>query len=265
MVALLVSMSVMAVMLSVAMPVWKTMARREKEAELVFRGEQYARAIAMFQQRVANAAPPSLDVLVEQRFLRKKYKDPITGEDFGLVLVGQSTTPGNQSGNTGVSGASANGRGPVSGMSPPSQGGASTFGTASTGAASGIIGVVSKSKAESLRLYNGRNHYNEWVFTPTQRTQAPGAVGGQPGVGGAVPGVGGQPARGGRGIGPAGFGGRGNNGRGRGLPGAPAQRGPNGPTNRTNGPNGPNGPGGPGGPSRFGGLPPQTPSQPPRR
>ncbi len=252
MVALLVALSVMGVMLSVAMPVWKTMARREKEAELVFRGEQYARAIALFQRRVANAAPPSLDVLVEQRFLRKKYQDPITGDDFGLILVGQSTTPGAPAADSGRGGGAAGGAPASLGGS----GGASTFGSAPTGAAGGIIGVVSKSKAESLRLYNGRNHYNEWVFTAAQRTQAPGAPGGQPG--GAVPGVGGQPAGpgrgpGGRGPGPGGFG-RGPDGRGNG-PG-PGGNGP---------PSGPGGPGGRGGAGRFGGLPPQTPSQPPRR
>ena len=40
----------MAVALSVALPAWRTMTQREKEAELVFRGEQYARAIALFQR-----------------------------------------------------------------------------------------------------------------------------------------------------------------------------------------------------------------------
>src|SRR5687768_13678032 len=43
MAALLVSMAVMAVMMSVALPAYRHLARREKEAELAFRGEQYAR------------------------------------------------------------------------------------------------------------------------------------------------------------------------------------------------------------------------------
>ena len=42
MAALLVSIAVMAVLMSVAMPAYRHLARREKEAELVFRGEQYA-------------------------------------------------------------------------------------------------------------------------------------------------------------------------------------------------------------------------------
>ena len=36
-----------------------------------FAGEQYARAIALFQRKYANALPPSIDVLVNERFLRR--------------------------------------------------------------------------------------------------------------------------------------------------------------------------------------------------
>jgi type II secretory pathway pseudopilin PulG len=82
MAALLVGMSVMAVLMSALLPVWSHMATREKEEELIFRGRQYARAIGLFQRKYANTAPPTIDLLVEQRFLRKKYKDPITNDDF---------------------------------------------------------------------------------------------------------------------------------------------------------------------------------------
>src|SRR6266571_3311991 len=51
MAALLIAMSIMAVMMTVAMPVWKQSAQREKEAELVFRGKQYVHAIALFQRK----------------------------------------------------------------------------------------------------------------------------------------------------------------------------------------------------------------------
>lgn len=111
MVALLVALSVMGVMLSVALPAWNTRARREKEAELVFRGQQYARAIALFQRKYANASPPSIDVLLAERFLRKKYLDPITGEDFELITPGStiegSSTPAALQGRGGATGARA--------------------------------------------------------------------------------------------------------------------------------------------------------------
>ena len=51
MAALLVALSVMAVLASAAMPTWKQLSQREKEAELIFRGQQYARAIGLFQRR----------------------------------------------------------------------------------------------------------------------------------------------------------------------------------------------------------------------
>ena len=66
------------------------MAQREKEQELVFRGQQYARAIGLFQRKYANTPPPTLDVLVQEHFLRKKYKDPITNADFVPIPAGQA-------------------------------------------------------------------------------------------------------------------------------------------------------------------------------
>ena len=51
--ALLIAMSIAAVMMTVAMPVWKHAGQREKEEELVFRGKQYVHAIGMFQRKYA--------------------------------------------------------------------------------------------------------------------------------------------------------------------------------------------------------------------
>jgi type II secretory pathway pseudopilin PulG len=72
MAALLVGLSVMSVLMGAMLPVWSHMVQREKEEELIFRGQQYARAIGLFQRKFANTAPPTIDLLVEQRFLRKK-------------------------------------------------------------------------------------------------------------------------------------------------------------------------------------------------
>ena len=68
----------------------------------MFRGEQYARAIGLFQRKNGpGTLPPSFDVLVEQKFLRKKFKDPITDDEFvpvalaaGAPTAGQVTPPG---------------------------------------------------------------------------------------------------------------------------------------------------------------------------
>src|SRR3954467_15106571 len=112
MAALLIAMSVMAIMMTVVMPVWKQAAQREKEEELVFRGKQYVHAIGLFQRKFANAYPPNVDVLVEQRFLRKKFKDPITNDDFVPLPVGQGApgtqTPAGQRGAPGALGQTPN-------------------------------------------------------------------------------------------------------------------------------------------------------------
>ena len=215
MVALLVAMTVMAIMMTAAMPAWHTLVQREKEAELVFRGEQVARAIGLYQRQFANAPAPSLDVLVEQRFLRKKYKDPITNDDFQVLTAGMNlpgrtqapTAPGAGSsalqqttGRTGgaATAASAQGRG----FGGAAAGG---FGSTTTG---GVIGVTSKSSQKALRLYNGQDTYNQWLFLPVaQAARAGGAGAGGRGAGGA--GAGGV---GGRGV--DGRGGRGGDGRG---------------------------------------------------
>jgi type II secretory pathway pseudopilin PulG len=193
MVTLLVALSIMAVMVTAAMPVWKQVSRREREAELIFRGEQYARAISLFQRKNGpGSLPASLDQLVAQRFLRKKYKDPITSDDFALVRLSQTAPPGSTQTGRGRGGAVA-----PAGASQP--GVVVLQETSGPGTTSGAIsGVVSKSKEKSLRLYKGRNHYNEWQFVFTPPAAAPGT----PAPGAPTPGArgaGGQPAAPGQG------------------------------------------------------------------
>ena len=187
MAALLVAMSVMAVLMSALLPVWSHVATREKEEELIFRGRQYARAIGLFQRKYANAAPPTIDVLVEQRFLRKKYKDPITNDDFQPIYANQAAIqpPGG--------GPTAARPGQSATLSTPAQTVQSGFGSTGVGAQGGVIGVTSKSKDESIKIYNGRSRYNEWAFVYIQTAQRPG----QPGMPGGQPGMpgGGRPGQ----------------------------------------------------------------------
>jgi len=192
MAALLVAMSVMAVLMGALLPVWTHMATREKEAELVFRGNQYARAIGLFQRKFANTAPPTIDVLVEQRFLRKKYKDPITKEDFQPIYANQA-----MQGVSAPTGAQRPGQQATATLSTPAQQPQlqSGFGSTGVGAQGGIIGVTSKSKDASIRIFNGRNHYNEWAFVYIQTAQRPNQPGVQPMQPGMQPGMGGPGAR----------------------------------------------------------------------
>jgi type II secretory pathway pseudopilin PulG len=200
MAALLVALAVMAVLMSVALPVWRHDARREKEEELVFRANQYARAIRLFNLKT-NALPTRVDDLVQQRFLRKRYKDPITNDDFELISAA-NPNPGGVQGSTmpGGRGSSATIGGPPA--STGRLGPNSNPGGSNDTVPGGILGVRSKSKDESIRLYMNRNHYNEWMFI----FQGLGAGGGRGGAGGrGGPGAGGP---GGRGM-PMGPGGRG--------------------------------------------------------
>jgi len=210
MAGLLVTLGVMSVILGMALPVWRTVVQREKEEELIFRGRQYARAIQLYQRKFAAAYPPSVDLLVEQRFLRKKYTDPMTKSgEFEIIyqgtlaqrqaaaMAGRATTsPGTPAGT---------GRGGMAG--PATTAPSSAFGSQAAGPQGGVVGVASKSKEKSLRVLDGRSVYSEWqfVFVPAQvtRTGPAGSVG--PGGRGAQPGAT-QPGMQ-RGRGPGGAGG----------------------------------------------------------
>ena len=201
MAGLLVAIGVMGILMSVAMPPWRTVTKREKEAELIFRGEQYIRAIDLYQRRFPGAYPTDLELLVEQGFLRRAYPDPMTGEPFEIltqgsaaVALGETTPPGETAdggglnrrragrGGFGSTGAGLGGRSARSSSSP--------FSSASGGLGDelgGIVGVVSRSPEESLLEYNGATRYNEWLFVHVPQTAQPGAAGGAaPGAGGGI-------------------------------------------------------------------------------
>jgi type II secretory pathway pseudopilin PulG len=208
MAALLATLAVMMVVMTAALPVLSTIAQRERETELVFRGQQYARAITLFQRKYGNALPPNLDVLLNEKFLRTKYKDPITGDDFQLLGPGSPELAAalNAAPVTGQPGQQQPGNTrpaqQAPGMTPPTA--VSQFqnrtqsGQPSGGG--GIMAVASKSTRTSLRVYNGHDKYNEWVFMPTQASIAAGGGARGGGAGGA----GGAAGRGGRGNVPPG-------------------------------------------------------------
>jgi type II secretory pathway pseudopilin PulG len=219
-----VAMAVMAILMTAAMPVWKQTAQREKEAELVFRGQQYVHAIQLFQRRSGPGTyPPSIDFLVQQKYLRKKYKDPITNSDFvplsgALPVAPPGATPVGASGSTTTSSRT--------GISSAAGTGATVTTVGPDGAVpGGVAGVVSKSTDTSIRIYNGQTKYNQWVFRALPPPTPPGPAG-----------AGGAGQRGGPGGPNQPPGGLGGAGTGRGGPqrGGPLRGGfgaPNGPPN----------------------------------
>jgi type II secretory pathway pseudopilin PulG len=209
MAALLVSLAVMSVLMTAVLPAWRQQAKREKEAELVFRGEQYVRAIRLWEMKMGpGSRPPTFDMMVQQKFLRKKYKDPMSPDGEFQPLFAGTNIP--QAG-----GPQRGGRGQFPQQPLPPQPGA--IGQAG---GAGILGVASKSKEASIRIYNGGAHYNEWRFIYASAASAPGGGRGLPNPGGrgGSPMPGGR-GPGGRGIGPGGRGvGPGGQGPGGGMP-----------------------------------------------
>jgi type II secretory pathway pseudopilin PulG len=180
MVALLAAVAVMLVLMTAAVPYWRYVVQNDREEELLFRGGEIADAIARYQKKNGNALPVSLDVLVKGKFLRRAYKDPMTKSgQWRFLRPGQAI-------------------GPLPGVPQPGGTGATTTTTTTRPSAfsqpgmtlGAIQGVASTSTEKSLRVFNGRTHYNEWLFLPGQPRVIGRAVTTRPGV----PGVPGGPA-----------------------------------------------------------------------
>ncbi len=76
---------------------WAITVKRDKEAELLFRGnriknaiQHYAADYEVMKATRAHRFPVTLDQLIERpkRYLQEVYKDPITGKEFELIKVG---------------------------------------------------------------------------------------------------------------------------------------------------------------------------------
>jgi type II secretory pathway pseudopilin PulG len=102
----LVIVVVMGLMLGMAGRSWKSILQKEREEELLFRGEQYRRAIESYfnvahggKAGAQGLYPNKLEDLLKDprsaqtvRHLRRIYKDPMTGDDFELVQGGGEIT-----------------------------------------------------------------------------------------------------------------------------------------------------------------------------
>ena len=89
--AVIVMLALMVVAAAAAAPDIAMSIRREREAELIHRGTQYMRAIQHYYKQFGRY-PMRIEDLENSnnmRFLRRRYKDPITGKDFRLLHFGE--------------------------------------------------------------------------------------------------------------------------------------------------------------------------------
>jgi type II secretory pathway pseudopilin PulG len=176
-VALAASCTIMLILMAAAVPSWQYVMKDMREEELIFRGCQIKDAIERYQKKNANTTPPSLDVLVKGKFLRKAYKDPMTKDGkWRMVHQGEAIAAGG--GNLGGRPSPNPNQSPNPSPSPRSSPspGSTTSGTQSEGSAGpaggglgAIVGVASTKKDKSLRVFNGRSRYDEWLFVAGQQ------------------------------------------------------------------------------------------------
>jgi type II secretory pathway pseudopilin PulG len=210
------ALTLILIALAAAAPRIAQQIKREREEELIHIGKDYATAVKRFVHKNGGRYPASLEQLEDTnhiRFLRKQYKDPTTGENiWRLVRFGEAEikiptpNPGlNPSGNPGLQGSTNPGL--SGGVTPPAQapnttapvlsaggaptqavqqpGNANSLGSLQTsGVGNGqqigggqIIGIASVNKAQSIKEFNDKDHYNEWFFVYDLRLEQSGGTG----------------------------------------------------------------------------------------
>src|ERR1700720_3580139 len=83
---LLLLISLMAITATAILPAMNYQITRDKETEMIHRGVQYSRAIKTYFKKFGRypSRLEDLDNSNNLRYLRKHYKDPLTGKDFRL-------------------------------------------------------------------------------------------------------------------------------------------------------------------------------------
>src|SRR6267142_1094670 len=198
-VTLMLFVALMAMALAAVLPELTFQMKRDREEEMVHRGVQYSRAVRAYYRKLGGY-PPSIDLLESSNnlhFLRKRYKDPVTGEDFKFLHVtdvklsfgggiaggqtlGKSITGTLNSGSgtstdanatSGSSDASTDKTQDSSQQSGNNDSTSKSPFTTVSGESAGqtfgggpIVGVASTSQKESIRIYNKKDHYNDWQF-----------------------------------------------------------------------------------------------------
>jgi type II secretory pathway pseudopilin PulG len=149
-IGLLLAIAAMGIALSAASEIWHVAQKRDREAQLLFAGNEYRRALERFYFSTPGGTeryPRQLEDLLKdprypavRRHLRRLYPDPVTGStEWGLVKAGDL-----------------------------------------------IVGVYSPSEQEPAKIagfdfpdraFEGKTKYSEWVFVPAVGRNAAAAQG----------------------------------------------------------------------------------------
>ena len=89
---LLLMIAVMGILAATVVTSIKFDIKRDREEEMIHRGVQYSRAIRAYYKKFGRypATIENLEDTNRMRFLRKRYKDPLTGKDFKLLHFGEA-------------------------------------------------------------------------------------------------------------------------------------------------------------------------------
>jgi type II secretory pathway pseudopilin PulG len=87
---MLLTVSLMTIAAMAVLPDMIFQLKRDQEQEMIHRGVQYTRAIRLYYRKLGRypTSLTDLDNTSNLRFLRKHYKDPLTGKDFKLLHYG---------------------------------------------------------------------------------------------------------------------------------------------------------------------------------
>ena len=179
--ALLFTMALLVIAAGIAAPAIATEIRRSQEDELIHRAMQYRRAIRRYVKQTGRY-PLTIEDLNSGgiRCLRRKYQDPMTGRNFRVLHMLDIPRL------TGVPNSSQNPSGVPPENDPAAAPSDASDGTPSSDSVNGtppaptkaqvqpaplpassggvIIGVVSTSSKKSIREFNHKDHYNQWLF-----------------------------------------------------------------------------------------------------
>ena len=169
-IVLMLFVALLAIAATAVAPMISFQSRRDREEEMIHRGVQYSRAIRRYYKKFGRypVRIEDLESANNLRFLRKRYKDPVSGQDFkilhlgevkltiapgiaGAAAVGPNGTIGGLPGNAGQAGAAA----AVPASNTGQAGAAAAVPTSNTGQAGVLVTGASGNVAQTGAAIGG--------------------------------------------------------------------------------------------------------------